>query len=285
MSDKQPNSNEVTEGVPLEPQGPESSSLVKMPEFVIDKRKNKVTVVGPNDERFTFRTKVIEEDEDEEDDQPEPMTPEDFQEALEAIDHLGLTWTADVTPNIKAKSPETEKALVSEEFIDLQDKYPNLPFEVYIATSYKLTGNKSLAEAAGGEDSLKKKAESAERVFIDRAFRSEFFFKHAIKVPYLRDIDWEVVYKLYERGAEGIPGIPYGMLALTLQDPFFTGRRNVRNITVAIDETLVNHLLKILGEVKVKLENARHISDVLNKQHLLEEQGDENKEPSPKLGE
>lgn len=287
MSDKQPNSKEVTETVPLEPQGAEESPpLALTPEVVIDKRKNEVTLVGPNNERVTFRTKVIEEEDEEAAGyQHEPMTPEEFEAALATIDRLGLTWTADMTPNIKAKSPETEKGLVSEEFLELQDRYPGLPFEVSIATAHKLTGNKSLAEIAGGEDSLKKKAEIAERIFIDRSFRSEFFFKHAIKVPYLRDIDWEVVYKLYERGAEGMPGIPYGMLALTLQDPFFTSRgRNVRNITVAIDETIVNHLLKILGEVKVKLENARRISDVLNEQHLLEEQDHDDKEPSPQLG-
>lgn len=280
MSDKHPNSNEDIETAPVEPQGAEESP----PEFIYDKRKGEMTLVRAGGKSITFKTRVIEDDEEEEEDD-EPMTPEEFEEALEAVNRLGLTWTADATPNVKAKSPETENALLSEEFIELQDKFPNLPFEVYIATSYKLTGNENLAAVAGGENYLKRKAEIAGRVFIDHAFRSEFFFKHAIKVPYLRNIDWEVVYKLYEKGAEGIPGIPYGMLALSLQDPFFTGKgRNLRNITVAVDESLVNLLLKILGEVKVKLENARRISDVLNEQHLLEEQDHDNKEPSPQLG-
>lgn len=283
MSDKHPNSEQVAETAPLEPQGAETSPLVVMPEFVIDKRRNEASLIAPGGERFTFKTKVIEEDDE---DDHEPMTPEAFEEALEAVDNLGLTWTADVSPYVKAKTPDAEKALVSEKFLELQDKYPNLPFEVYLATSYKLTGNKSFVEIAGGEEYATKKAEAAGKILINHAFRSEFFFKHAIKVPYLRDIDWEVVYKLYEKNAEGIPGIPYGMLALTLQDPFFTGKsRNVRNITVAIDETLVNHLLKILGEVKVKLEKARRISDVLNEQHLLEEPDHEDKEPKPQLGE
>jgi len=186
------------------------------------------------------------------------MTPKEFREALEAVDNLGLTWTADVSPFVKAKKPEAEKALVSEEFAALQAKYPHLPFEIYLAASYKLTGNKGVADAAGGEDTLREKAEIANEILIDNAFRSEFFFKHAIKVPYLRDIDWEVVYKLYERGVEEMPGIAYGLLALSLQDPFFTGRSpSAQHITVAVDENLLTKLIGILNEVKAKLESAR----------------------------
>jgi hypothetical protein len=261
--ESEPVSSATPTSVPLEG--------TNLPEVVVDKVKNEVTIVGPNDQSFTFKTRVIEEEDD--DDDYEPMTVEEFQEALEAVDKLGLTWTADLSPFVKAKTPDAEKALVSEEFSNLQDKYPYLPFEIYSATAYKLTGHKGFAEVGGGEEIIKKKADIAERILINQAYRSEFFFKHSIKVPYLRDIDWEVVYKIYERNAEGIAGVPYSLLALTLQDPFFSGKnRPSRNVTVAVDETLVNKLLAILTELKSKLEDAGRISDVLSKQHMLGEQ-------------
>ena len=256
----------------------------QMPEVIIDRSKDEVTIVDPKGQSLTFKTKVIESEEPDEEDS-EPMTPEEFRDALERLDKLGLTWTADVSPQIKAKTPEAEAALVCEEFSDVQNEYPGLPFEIYLACSYALTKDRIFAMASGNQESLKEKANIASEVVIDAAFRHEFFFKHAIKVPYLSDIDWEVVFKLYEKGAEGIAGIPYGLLALSLQDPFNTNRvPNQRHITVAVDETLVNKLLESLNKVKLKLENARRISDVLNEQHLLEGKDNDDEKAGPQLG-
>jgi len=282
MSDRDPNKKEIAQTVPLEPQGAEVPPHVAMPEFIFDKRNNEVTLVGPNDERFTFRTTVIEEEDEEEDDAGyEPLTAEEFEKALSAVDALGLAWTADRTPRVKPKTSGSEDALLSEEFESLQRQYPHLPFEVFLATSHFLTGSKTFGHIAGGEENLKKKANIAGRIIVDREYRTEFFFRSSIKVPYLRDIDWEVVSKLYERGVTGSPDITYALLALALQNPFSSGTEGkppVRHITVAVDERLVSNLLDVLTEVKTKLVNARRQTDISSEQLELEEQ-DDNKRP------
>ncbi len=203
------------------------------------------------------------------------MDPDEFELALQAIDKLGLTWTADPVPRIKPKTSEKEDALLSEEFERIQDEYPRLPFEVFLAASQYLTGTSPFTAQAGGKESLERKAAIVGQLIVDSNFRNEFFFKSAIKVPYLRDIDWEIVSKVYERGVKGSPGISYGLLALSLQDPFNPpGRGHVRHVTVAVDEALIDNLLSILTEVRSYLASARHQTDILSKQQLLEEKDD-----------
>jgi len=77
-----------------------------------------------------------------------------------------------------------------------------------------------------------------------------------------------------------MPGISYGLLALSLQDPFYTGRSTPsRHLTVAVDESLVNKLLEILSEVKSRLESARRLTGILSKQQTLEEKDDDSPKP------
>jgi len=287
MSDEKPESKVVTDTMPAG-SGSEAPAGAPMetapvPEIVFDRVKNEVTFVGLDSQTFKLRARVIEEEPLEEYHR-EPLSPDEFRKALEAIDKLGLTWTADLVPNIKAKTPEAESALASEELQKLQDRYPDLPYEIHLAATYALTGNKGGAEAAGGDEWFEKKAEILNEIILaDNNYRSEFFFKYAIKIPYLKDIDWEVVFKAFERGITRPLGVPYGVLALTLQDPFFTGNSpSVRKVTVAVDVNLVNELLTILNEVKSNLETAKRLTDLLTKQHLLEEQA--NHEPKPSLG-
>lgn len=195
-----------------------------------------------------------------------PMTPEEFEKALSEVDALGLTWTADRSPVVKPKTKESESALISERFDELQERYPHLPFEVFLATSRYLTGTEVFSQVAGGEASLERKAEIAARFIIDHKYRTEFFFRAAIKVPYLQEIDWEVVTKLYERGVKDKVNIAYGLLALSLQDPFNTGRGRppARHVTVAVDEALVDKILAILTELKSKLISARQDTETLS---------------------
>ncbi len=231
-----------------------------MPEVVIDKIKNELTFIDETGKPFSIKTRIIEEEPEEDESSYPPMSSEDFEKALRAVDALGLTWTADAAPGVKPKSGEAEDAFLSPEFEEIQERYPRLPYEVFLATSSFLTGSSAYTQAAGGEDSLKKKAAIAGELIVDKHYRNQFFFRSAIKVPYLRDIDWEIVSKLYEKGVEGTPGIAYGLLALSLQDPFYTSRAGtLRHITVAVDETLVSHLLEILTEVKTWLEQANGV--------------------------
>ena len=259
---------------------PESEG-VRLPELILNKVKDELTFIDPvSGKPITFKTRIIEE-ESKKEEEHEPLTPDEFRKTLRRIDDLGLTWTADIFPCVKAKTPETEDALASEEFAEIQKKYPQLPRELHVATSYFLTGNKAYTHWVGTEDDLKKKAAIARELLISSDYRSEFFFKYAIKVPYLRDIDWEVVFKLFEKSVKGSPAISYGLLTLALRDPFITGRpANVQHITVAVDENLVNKLLTILNEVKAKLEKARQITEQLNDLPLLEDE--DNGDANPK---
>jgi hypothetical protein len=210
---------------------------------------------------------------EEEEEEFVPLTPEEFEKALSEVDALGLTWTADRSPIVKPKTAESEAALIGERFEEIQDRYPHLPFEVFLATSHYLTGSEAFAQVAGGEDSLKRKAEVAARFIIDHDYRTEFFFRSAIKVPYLRDVDWEVVTKLYERGVRDKVNISYGLLALSFQDPFNTGkgRPPIRHFTLAVDEALVNNLFEVLTELRARLISARGETETLSERQAPEE--------------
>lgn len=250
---------------------PEASSTEIVPHLIVDRLQNELTLIRDSGESVSLKAHIIDSSEDEIDEEIDeesipPMSSEDFETAVRAVDRLGLTWTAGMTPGVKAKSSETESNLLSDEFEKLQDAYPRLPYEVYLAASYYLTQSPIYAKEAGGIESLERKAEIAKELIVTPDYRREFFFQSSIKVPYLKDIDWEVVFKLHERGVKGVPGIAYGLLALTLQDPFFTGRPgNARNITVAVDERLTDYLLKILNELKSMLASATRQSDILSK--------------------
>jgi hypothetical protein len=229
---------------------------------------------SPQESSVGLETRVAEVvSAEEEEEEFVPLTPEAFEKALSEVDALGLTWTADRSPIVKPKTAEAEGALIGERFEELQDRYPHLPFEVFLATSHYLTGSEAFAQVAGGEESLKRKAEIAARFIIDHDYRTEFFFRSAIKVPYLRDVDWEVVTKLYERGVRDKVNISYGLLALSFQDPFNTGkgRPPIRHFTVAVDEMLVNSLLEALTELKSRLVSARTETETLSQQQPLEE--------------
>lgn len=256
---------------------PVASDIETVPHLIVDRFENELTLIRGSGESVSVKAHIIDHPEDEEEDEESlpPMTPEDFEKALRAVDNLGLVWTADITPRVKAKTPDYEANLLSAEFEKIQDEYPRLPYEVYLAASFFLTGSVSYAKPAGGLENLKRKGEIAGDIVVTPDYRSAFFFRSAIKVPYLRDIDWEVVFKLHERGVKGIPGIAYALLALSLQDPFYLGRAGtLSHVTVAVDETLVNNLLNILTEVKSRLAIARHQAEILNKQQLLEGQDD-----------
>jgi|GEM_PF-2567196 len=246
-----------------------------IPEVTFNRNKGELSLALPDGK--TFSMKVNETFDEDDESEHKPLSPDEFRAALAAVDKLGLTWTADVVPNLKAKMPEAEAALAGEELEALQAKYPHLPLEIHHAAAYALTGTKIVADDAGGLEWLEEKARIISEILIDNNYRSEFFFKYAIKIPYLKDIDWEVVFKAFERGISKPLGIPYGVLALTLQDPFYTGRvPKTSRITVAVDETLVNQLLGILNEVKANLETAKHLRDKWQEQHLWEEQDNGN---------
>ncbi|MGI8654293.1 MAG: hypothetical protein ACR2LC_03635 [Pyrinomonadaceae bacterium] len=250
-------------------------------EFILNRSKGEITLKDPSGQSATIKATVVEEEDEEEyEEDVKPLTPEEFQKVLKRVDELGLTWTADRYPRIKAKDIQLEGALFSEGFEDIRTRYPELPRELSVVVSYALTGNKAFVaggvEAIGGEDYLEPKAAIARELIITPEYRAEFFFKHSIKVPYFESIDWEVVLKTHEKNVARPVGVPYALLLLTFHNtnPKAGKLDEHQNITVAVDERLIDGLMSTLIEVKAALENSRQLTDALDQRNQLKGNSD-----------
>jgi len=239
---------------------PVSESL----EATINRSTKEVTLRDASGRVLTIKANVIEDEEDEEE-EVHPLTPDEFRKALETVSSLGLTWTADRIPRVIAKDPEAESAFFGEEYLQVQNDYPNLPRELSAVIFHALTGSHAYESLVGNEEQLKAKVLAVRDLVLNSNYRSEFFFKYAIKVPYFETIDWEVVFKTHERNVEGMPAVAYALLLLTFHNTNARlGKINEhQNTTVAVDLTLVNKLIGLLVEVKTALEESQKLSDQL----------------------
>ena len=252
-----------TESVTNEPRA------LEVPEFIYDKRTGNMTLTTPSGEQAVLRTTVIE-DEDEKH-VIEPLTVEEFARALNQLKKLGLVWTADNPPIVRAKDKKSQASFGKEEFFLLQQEFPNLPREVGIVVFFAMMGTSALGTLVGGEKVLRKKADLAKEFIITNKFRSEFFFKHAIKVPYLAELDWEVVFKLSEQGVSGCPSVSYGIVSLLLREPSSFGIASERKaLTVAINEELVDKFIASFQELRKKLQQAQTLTDPIGHQQKQE---------------
>src|SRR5947209_11640591 len=91
-------------------EGGEGSITAPQPEpieLIINKKTGEIIFKSPDGQEVRARAKVIEDDDDEDDDgyenegeneaeetEIQPLTPEQFREALQRLYDLGLTWTA-----------------------------------------------------------------------------------------------------------------------------------------------------------------------------------------------
>lgn len=206
----------------------------------------------------------------------EPLTSDEFRAALREVDALGLTWTADRIPRPTAKKPETEDALFSEELREIRQAYPSLPSELSLVVFRALTGGPVPLTLLGGKDELDKKVVAVNEILITGEYRSEFFFKYAIKVPYFLNVDWEVVVKAFEKNVKGVPGIPYALLSLHFRDPEAPDQQTRRRATTAaVDERLVDKLIASLQDVKMALEQARAFADAVSERSARSEEDDD----------
>ncbi|HEX8650813.1 MAG TPA: hypothetical protein VF708_08220 [Pyrinomonadaceae bacterium] len=210
-----------------------------------------------------------------------PLTPDQFRDGLQRLKALGLTWTADRTPQIKAKDKESENAFFTDEYQKIQSEYPHLPSEVSAVVFHALTRSPAPEALVGSKDVLEGKVSILyELQIINADYSSEFFFKNAIKVPYFSSIDWEVVFKTFEKSVFRPLTVPYALLALTLEYP--EGDEG-NTITVAVNLDLLNQLINTLSNVKKALERTRELTnsvfDVLSK---LEVKADGSTEPEKK---
>jgi hypothetical protein len=213
------------------------------------------------------------DDSDDDDEVLRPLSIEEFRSVLEQIDNLGLTWTADVPPSLRAKKPKSQATYPAKDIAEIQNKYPDFPDELGFVIFYALTGSETMRSMIGPADEADLKVQIVRELVIGQRsdFTSEFFFKYAIKVPYFVDLDWEVVVKAFERNVRDMPRIPYALLSLAFRQsitPRFIGTNmesgRSRRFTVAVDSHLIEKLISSLTEAKAALKKAEGLALSLN---------------------
>jgi hypothetical protein len=218
------------------------------------------------DSKLTFDEAAAEEEYD------APLSAEEFRAILRKVDRLGLTWTTDLPPSVKAKSPKQEHALYSEKLDAIQSDYPGLSDELGHIVWCTITGTEAVPEVVGSKDVFEQKAEMVREMIISPEFRSEFFFKHMLKVPYFLDLDWEVIVKIIERSVRVTPGTTYALVSL-LTHSNVHGLNEAKHVTFAVDEQRIGVLINTLLEVREALKKARPVAESHARQHEKQDGG------------
>lgn len=249
-------------------------------EITIRKGTNEVILRNPKDNRIVklkanFEDAIEEklgEFEDEDEDIP-PLTPEEFEDGLRRIDALGLTFSVDLFPSIVAKNEASPELINSNEFESLQEQYPTLPREVGFVAHNTLTGREDALGLLGGSESFEKKSQIVQELVLTDEYRADFFFKHALKVPYFESVDWEVVLKTHEKGVNGVVSIPYALLMLTFHNtnPRVGDLDVHQNITAAVNLDLIDKMLGTFTKIRAALLESYEIRDILSKTKSLKE--------------
>ncbi len=245
-------------------------------EITINKATNEATLKNPKDNRiiklkanFENAVEEIEDDEDE----VQPLTPGRFEDGIKRLDALGLTFSVDLFPSIKPKNDSSPDIIDAEEFEDIQDSYPILPREVGLVAHNTITGNSHGLDLLGGREFFERKSEIVERLVLTSKYREDFFFQHALKVPYFESIDWEIILKTHENGVKNTVSVPYALLMLSFHNTNpKLGRLDVhQNITVAVNRGLLENLLATLTRAKIALEESEKMREVLSNVKSLKE--------------
>lgn len=202
------------------------------------------------------RDLLSDEDDDEMEDDDLPLSAEQFEYVLRAVDELGLTWTSDMPPNVEAKNQESAPALNSEDFQEIQDEHPRFPYELGHVIWCVLTGRQPVPEMVGDAQEFEQKAGAVRELLISPEFRSDFFFQHMLKVPYFLDLDWEVNIKALERGVQDAPGTSYALVSLLTRNTVHRLDK-AENFSFALDERRVGILIDHLLEVRAALMSTR----------------------------
>lgn len=192
-----------------------------------------------------------------------PLPPDEFLKVLEQIDGLGLTWTADLPVLLRPKSEKYEEVVLSEEFKRIQNTYPDFPHELTHVIYTKLTGRNYRPGIVGSKEDYEKKADAVSTIVITPEFRSAFFFKHALKVPYFSRLDWEVVLKTFEKNVKEPPGTAYAIISVLLKSSVHDSRKS-NTVTFALDQQTVRNLIESLTEVQSALHAASEITKKVN---------------------
>lgn len=204
--------------------------------------------------------------------QEKPLSVDQFREAWNRTNELGITWTTDVPPVPVFKEGHAPGPSFKKEYRALQREFPSFPRELGTIILHTLL-HPHKHEGANEKVEIVKD-------LLTQEYRSEFFFKYAIKVPYFEDIDWEVVIKTHERGVARMPKIAYAMLMLTFRSPVNSTLsvedaaneyREPEFITVAVNEELIDVLIDKLVTTKNALEVAQALAESIPEQDVHKE--------------
>jgi hypothetical protein len=272
----------------------ENAMAVSQPEpmeLIVNKKTGEIIFKSRDGQVITAKATVIEKGDDDDDDgveevviERQPLTPEQFREALQRLQDLGLRWTADQNISPIGEGNKDDNVLLSPEFKQFQNDYPTLPREVNTIAFHHLVGRECPADIVGEEEIYRKKLEIAKDFYLNDEYREAFFFKYAIKVPYFSEIDWEIVIKTAENNVRGFPGIAYALLSLHLNSP----NRKVPNqlITVAVNTAIVDKLMASLENVKKTLVSSQALTRamrVATEEANLEKVQDDNRKDSAEM--
>lgn len=255
-------------------------------EVILNKNTNELIIKESSGRTFVIEPKLIETKKKQRESEGEikPLTPEEFKSVFEKLDALGITWTTDIPPAPTFKEDFMPSSSFVEEYPEIQKAYPRFPRELSSVILYALAGRTLPNPTVGNDEEIQQKIDSVGRL-LTQEYRSEFFFKYAIKVPSFESIDWEVVIKTFERGIITImPKTAYALLNLTLRHPIDTtlsiqrGANEYRApefITVAVNEKSVENLMGALIDVKDALEKAQKMAGSLTDPIKPEEGGED----------
>jgi len=218
--------------------------------------------------------------EDETEDRSEPkksLSVDEFRKAWNRASQLGLTWTTDVPPIPVLKTGHTPGPSFKKEYRALRKDFPNFPRELGTIVLHTLLHPHKHEGADEKVEIIKD--------LLTQEYRSEFFFKYAIKVPYFEDIDWEVVIKTHERGVAKMPKIAYALLMLTFRNPVNSTLsvedaaneyREPEFITVAVNEELIDGLINKLTTTRNALEAAQALAGSIPERDVQEKEDNTN---------
>ena len=241
VSDNQPDSEQFEEFV-----------------FKVNRETNEIVFKHPRTgKETTLKAKI-------EDERYNPLTPSEFSTVWQRLTELGITWTTEIPPAPQFMEGYKRDTEFWKEYAEIQHDFPNFPREVGAAVMNALLGPKP------GE----KQDEKALIIkdLLTHKYRSEFFFKYAVKVPYFEDIDWEVVIKAQERNVTQMPKIAYALLMLSFTDPVDVSMdlENAANeirepefMTVAVNEDAIDRLLGKLTTIKAALIKTQKVAESL----------------------
>ncbi len=235
-------------------------------EITIHRDTNEIVLRNPKDDKVVRMRATVEESHpsDEAEKPIAPLTPEQFHDGISRLTKLGFAFSPDLRPEVVRKT-DAPDPVDDVAYRKLQEDYPSLPYEAGLVIYQTLTGGNKESELLGGAESLKEKSKIATEFLIDENFKADFFFRHALKIPFLESIDWEVVIKTHERGVPGPIAVPYSIVTMVMHDSNANRGNEHQNITVALNANLVDKLLARLTEIRTALKSSATMCGTIDK--------------------